>query len=545
MIDFSFHPFHFTINKSTLPEKFTYPFNYIPHPLCVTASEMLQSYLETVPLWTEELSFGKMFGVLVVQNKKKEIGYLAAYSGNLAGRNDHLYFVPPVFDMLQKDGFFKTEELEISGINKQIEKLIKNDDYIQLEKKIKLESELATKTLSQEKELLKSKKEKRDEFKRTNPTCTEIELERLKKESQHEKGEHKRLIKDWEGRIAVLKDALNLYSNQIEELKSERKRRSATLQQKLFDGFLFLNSLGERKELSTIFEQTVQKTPPAGAGECAAPKLLHYAFLMGYKPVAMAEFWWGASPKKEIRQHGNYYPACKGKCEPILLHMLKGMSVEADPLKNAGLLDLPFDIVSEDEHLVVVNKPSGLLSVSGKSSEDSVYHRIQVSYPEASGPLVVHRLDMATSGLLLIAKSKEAHKNLQAQFKNRSIKKRYIALLDGQIEEQSGTISLPLSADYNNRPCQMVDLENGKQALTNWRNLGCINNITRIEFTPITGRTHQLRIHAAHFTGLNAPIVGDELYGNKGERLCLHAEYLEFKHPVSGKTISIEKKADF
>jgi tRNA pseudouridine32 synthase / 23S rRNA pseudouridine746 synthase len=464
---------------------------------------------------------------------------------NLAGRNDHPYFVPPVFDMLQKNGFFKTEEKEISGINEEIEKIIKSEDYIQLEKRLKEESELATKTISQEKELLKLKKESRDHFKRCKPTCTEIELERLKKESQHEKGEYKRLIKDWENRIAVLEDTLQQYSAQIEKLKSERKRRSAILQQKLFDRFLFLNGSGERKGLSTIFEETVQKTPPAGAGECAAPKLLHHAFGMGYKPLAMAEFWWGASPKKEIRQHGNYYPACKGKCEPILAHMLKGISVEEDPLKNVGFQDLSLDIVFEDEHIVVVNKPSGLLSVSGKSSDDSVYSRIQANYPEASGPLVVHRLDMNTSGLLLIAKSKEVHKNLQAQFKNRSINKRYIALLDGRIEEMSGTISLPLSADYNNRPCQMVDLENGKLALTHWRKLESINKTTRIEFTPITGRTHQLRIHAAHISGLNAPIVGDELYGKKGERLFLHAEYLKFKHPVNGGTISIEKKADF
>jgi tRNA pseudouridine32 synthase/23S rRNA pseudouridine746 synthase len=545
MIKNTFHPFHFSINKSILPRKFTFPFNYTPHPLCISAFETLQLYLQTKVDWAEELSLGKMFGVLVVQNKHEELGFLAAYSGNLAGRNDHSYFVPPVFDMLQKDGFFKTEEKEISCINEQIEEFIKNDDYIELGRRLKQESELATTTLLQQKQELKGKKKKRDHYKKNNPCCKEKEIERLNKESQYEKAEYKRLEKSWEGRIKVLQDGLNLYSHQIEELKSERKRRSATLQQKLFDGFLFLNILGEKKGLSSIFEQTVQKTPPAGAGECAAPKLLNHAFVMGYKPVAMAEFWWGTSPKKEIRQHGKYYPACKGKCEPILQHMLKGMSVEADPLKNAGFLNLPLEILFEDEHVVVVNKPSGLLSVSGKSSDDSVYSRIRANYPEASGPLVVHRLDMNTSGLLLIAKNKAGHKNLQAQFKNRSIKKRYIALLDGRIEKESGTIALPLSADYNNRPCQMVDLEHGKPALTHWRNLGCINNITRIEFSPVTGRTHQLRIHAAHFSGLNAPIIGDELYGNRGERLHLHAEYLKFKHPACNKTISIEKKADF
>ena len=540
-----FHSFPCSVDHYPLPEKFTFPFHYTPHPRCLIAAEAVQAYLQAQTPWAEELKHGKMFGVLLVQNPQGELGFLAAFSGNLAGRNDHPYFVPPVFDLLQKDGFFKLEEEVISSLNTQIELLTKNDTYLQLEQNLRREQELATLSLLQKKEELKTKKEERDAHKKSNPICSSSELEQLNRESQHEKGEYKRLEKNWEVCIHLLQEELSPYRIEIERMKDDRKRRSAALQQRLFDAFRFLNAKGEEKGLRAIFEQTVQKTPPAGAGECAAPKLLHYAFLMGFKPLAMAEFWWGASPKREVRRHGQFYPACKGKCAPILDHVLQGMVVENDPFLVSEHLDLSLDIVFEDEFLVVVNKPSGLLSVAGKSSSDSLYHRIKVLYPFATGPLLVHRLDMATSGLLLIAKSKEVHKNLQAQFKNRTIKKRYVALLEGVLEEPSGSISLPLSADYNNRPCQMVDPEQGKPALTHWRVLERRDHQTRVEFTPVTGRTHQLRLHAAHVLGLNAAIVGDELYGKKGKRLCLHAEYLEFRHPVGGEILSVEKKGEF
>ena len=545
MIDFQFHPFDIKINPANLPEKFTYPFNYTPHPHCVSAAENLKHYLQGETSWADELSLGKMFGVLVVQNKEKEIGYLAAFSGNLAGENYHPYFVPPVFDMLQKGGFFQLEVEAISSINNKIKELTENKEYILSKKSFEEQTALANKDLLEQKKELKNRKNYRDLYRTYNTNCTEMDLERLNKESQQEKGKYKRLEKIWEARLALIQEKQNKYTQEIDLLKAERKMRSAQLQQKLFDSFQFLNQQGESKGLNTIFEKTIQKIPPAGAGECAAPKLLQHAFLKGYKPISMAEFWWGASPKKEIRQHGNFYPSCKGRCEPILGHMLQGINIEQDPLANKFAPENELDIVYEDEFILLINKPSGLLSAPGKSSVDSVYHRVQSKYPEASGTLVVHRLDMATSGLLLIAKNKEVHKNLQAQFKNRSIKKRYIALLNGKIEGNSGTITLGILPDYNNRPCQMVDNENGKLALTHWRVLEISNNITRIEFTPVTGRTHQLRIHAAHFLGLNAPILGDELYGKKDERLYLHAESIEFIHPISGKTVCIEKKANF
>ncbi|WP_243347957.1 RluA family pseudouridine synthase [Parabacteroides sp. FAFU027] len=542
------HPLHFfkhPIDSLALPEKFTYPFNYTPHPLCVVASGEVQDYLRTRTDWAEELSEGKMFGVLVVQTDSGELGYLAAFSGNLAGRNDHEYFVPPVFDLLHKDGFFKMEEREITAINHRIRQLSHAPECIACHALLKQETHQAQQELASQKALLKANKATRDERRNSNPSLSENELAEMVRVSQFEKAEYKRLEKRWQTRLAEFQQEAAVFHTEIEQLKAERKTKSAALQQKLFDCFQMLNSKGEAKGLCDIFAQTAQKIPPAGAGECAAPKLLQYAFRHGLKPIAMAEFWCGASPKTEIRHHGHFYPACKGKCEPILGHMLQGMELDTDPQRQATAPNIKIEILYEDDYLLIIHKPSGLLSVPGKSSHDSAYQRIRERYPEATGPLVVHRLDMSTSGLLLIAKTKEVHKSLQAQFKGRSIKKRYITLLDGLIAEDSGSIDLPLTSDYNHRPRQMVDMEGGKPALTLWRVLERTAQHTRIEFTPVTGRTHQLRVHAAHPLGLNTPIVGDELYGRKAERLYLHAEYLEFVHPVTGVVVTVEKMAEF
>jgi tRNA pseudouridine32 synthase/23S rRNA pseudouridine746 synthase len=306
-----------------------------------------------------------------------------------------------------------------------------------------------------------------------------------------------------------------------------------------------LNAKGEKKDLSELFKDTTQKVPPAGAGECAAPKLLQYAYQNGLIPIAMAEFWWGDSPKQEIRRHGYYYPACKGKCEPILKHMLVGLQVDENPLQKEALRKKELEIVYEDEWLVVVNKPAGMLSVPGKSDSDSVYQQMIKRYPNATGPMIVHRLDMATSGLLLIAKNKEVHQNLQAQFKNRTIEKRYTAILDGCIKMDEGIIQLPIRPEPNDRPRQVVDHIYGKPAITRYQVIERKAEQTRISFYPLTGRTHQLRVHAAHPFGLNAPIIGDELYGIKADRLYLHAEYIAFQHPITNQKITIEKKAGF
>ena len=547
------HFFDQPVSHIALPERFTYPFNYTPHPLCVLAAEEVKAYISTQKEWQEELAPGKMFGVLIVQPQEEEpspIGYLAAFSGNLAGKNLHPYFVPPVYDLLQPQGFFKIEEEQISAINARISELEVNPHYLHLKEKLNAETEQANLELTQAKEKLKAAKEERELRRNSSPALSEEEQAILIRESQYQKAEFKRLERGWKERIKTLEKEIATFETETDKLKTERKKRSAALQQKLFEQFRMLNARGEIKDLCTIFEQTVHKTPPAGAGECALPKLLQYAYLHQLKPLAMAEFWWGNSPKTEVRHHGYYYPSCKGKCEPILQHMLQGVKVDKNPLSANAHKKEELEIVFEDEWLVVVNKPSGMLSVPGKEEEaDSVYHRVKARYPEATGPMIVHRLDMATSGLLLVAKTKEVHQHLQEQFMNRSIKKRYVALLDRSeqngLPEETGTINLPLCLNPLDRPRQMVSEEYGKPAVTEYRILNYSDKYIRIAFYPLTGRTHQLRVHAAHHQGLNCPILGDELYGKKADRLYLHAEYLEFRHPVYGDIICIQKEAEF
>ena len=606
------HFFKKPVSHFALPEKFTYPFHYTPHPLCVLAAEEVKEYIASRKEWQEELASGKMFGVLIVQtdngitnNEENQIGYLAAFSGNLAGKNLHPYFVPPVYDLLQPEGFFKIEEEQISAINIRIRELENSGSYLNSKEKWKIETEQAKAVLNQAKAELKMAKEAREIRRQSSPELSEEEQASLIRESQYQKAEYKRLEKEWKKRLEELETEVRHFDIEIERLKTERKERSAALQRKLFEQFRMLNALGEVKDLYTIFEQTVQKVPPAGAGECALPKLLQYAYLHQLKPLAMAEFWWGDSPKNEIRHHGYYYPSCKGKCEPILQHMLQGLEVDENPLLNPVHEEEELEIVFEDEWLLVVNKPVGMLSVPGKAEDrDSVYHRLKKKYPEATGPMIVHRLDMATSGLLLVAKTKEVHQDLQAQFANRSIKKRYVAVLDGTIIKteketkpiaekailiaketvstkktakaertgRTGRIELPLCLNPLDRPRQMVSRKHGKEAITEYqiisesekntsesentfnesnrideseRSINESRKYTRIIFYPLTGRTHQLRVHAAHPEGLGCPILGDELYGKKADRLYLHAEYIEFRHPIYGDILCIQKEADF
>ena len=536
------HYFADSISLLSLPEKFTYPFHYTPHPLCVAAAAEVGRYLDAKGEWQAELQKGKMFGVLIVRTGEGKVGYLAAFSGILAGKNQHAYFVPPVYDVQDPDGFFRIEEERISEINNRIEELQADVRYKDCKQRLADEMVLAGQVLDEIRERMKAAKEKRD---RLRSAVTLVDPEQLIRESQFQKAELKRQKQYWKDHLASMQAEIEVYETEIERLKEERKTRSATLQQWLFKQFRMLNARGEERDLCDLFTDTVQKTPPAGAGECAAPKLLQYAYRNGWQPLAMAEFWWGDSPKNEIRRHGYYYPACKGKCGPILKHMLQGLHVEENPLEADVHRDTELEIVYEDEWLSVVNKPAGMLSVPGKSDVDSVYGRVRRMYPEATGPMIVHRLDMATSGLILIAKTKKVHQNLQAQFKNRTVCKRYVAWLDGIVKEKEGRIELPLRPDPEDRPRQVVDAVHGKPAVTDYTVLHYHLGRTFISFIPKTGRTHQLRVHSAHLLGLNAPIVGDELYGKKANRLYLHAEYLGFVHPVSGGYVEIEKESGF
>ena len=537
------HFFPFPIDSIALPAQFTYPFHYTPHTLTELAAKGVQIFLQSRKDWAEELQEGKMFGVLIVRTPEKRIGYLAAFSGNLAGSNHHSFFVPPVYDMLQPDGFFRQEEKNISAINLQIKKTENSSLYLEMKNELNAAKQYAAAAIAQYKEALKKAKSERDERRKSGISPEEETL--LIRESQHQKASFKRkekelqnFIKEKQGKVRQIEETICL-------LKQERKKRSAALQEKLFGQFRMLNAKGERKDLCELFKSTPQGFPPSGAGECALPKLLQYAYSSDLTPLAMGEFWWGMSPKDEIRHHGHFYPSCKGKCEPILRHMLIGLDIENNPLEDNIHQHTPLDILYEDDSLLVVNKPAGMLSVPGKNDLDSIFQRLRILYPHATGPIIVHRLDMATSGLLLAAKTKEVHQKLQALFEERKIKKRYTALLEGELSFAHGTISLPLCLNPLDRPRQMVDFTHGKEAVTYYETMGYENGKTRVYFYPLTGRTHQLRVHAAHSQGLNHPIVGDELYGWKSDRLYLHAAELEFLHPVTQKIIHITKEADF
>lgn len=537
------HLFSTAVEHIQLPEKFTYPFHYTPHLLCVKAADEVQKYLQKKEEWRNDLQQGKMFGVLVVRTPSDKIGYLAAFSGILAGSNLHDFFVPPIYDLQQPDGFFRIEEDKISAINSRIKQLLADVNYQAAKHKLADTIHQSDKSIKAAKDELKKAQQKREQRRNCHPS--ENELAAMIRESQHQKAELKRLKHQLCEQIAVAQKEVDQFTQEIERLKTERKTRSAALQLQLFEQFRILNGKGEIRDLCDIFKETAQQIPPAGAGECAAPKLLQYAYRHRLHPIAMAEFWWGDSPKTEIRHHGYFYPACKGKCEPILKHMLQGLNVEDNPLLNDLHRDTNLEILFEDDWLLVVDKPAGMLSVPGNTDLDSVYQRIKNRYPDATGPMIVHRLDMATSGLLLIAKTKKVHQHLQAQFKNRTVKKRYTALLDGVIAQDEGVVDLPLCPDPSDRPRQIVSREYGKPAVTTYQVLSRSQHQTRIAFYPLTGRTHQLRVHASHPLGLCAPIIGDELYGKGADRLYLHAEYLEFYHPVSREIIRIEKKADF
>lgn len=543
MADLKFHFFSRAPLPSLLPVKFTYPFHYVPHPLCVEAAREVQAYLASCLAGKEESEKGKMFGVLVVREKGGEVGFLAAFSGLLAGSNQHAFFVPPVYDLQQPAGFFQQEEEKISRINSRIAELEESEYYRRLRQKVVCAETEEKQKLAEVRSEMKQAKVRRDLIRQQGGT--EESLAALIRESQFQKARYKRLRQEGEKRVAVLRAEAESIAAEIEGWKAERRNRSAALQQKLFACFRLRNARGEEKDLCRIFEESGQKIPPAGAGECAAPKLLQYAFLHEMQPLAMAEFWWGRPPRNEIRRQGCFYPACKNKCGPILAYMLQGLEVESDPLGGFEEEEMVPEILYEDEWLLVAGKPAGMLSVPGKSARPSVYSYMRARYPEASGPLLVHRLDMATSGLLLIAKNKEVHRLLQLQFRDRIVKKQYIALLEGNVRADKGTVDLPLCPDPTDRPRQMVSREYGKAAITRYEVLARRDGYTLVAFYPLTGRTHQLRVHASHPAGLDAPIVGDELYGKKADRLYLHAARLEFWHPVTRRSVCVEKKIDF
>lgn len=549
-----------------IPERMNNPLDYQPHPLCIAVCKELQTYLSEREDWREEIDKGKMFGVLIVENAQPasgapEIGYLAAYSGQIGGRSDWDDFVPAVFDYLQPDGYFKTHEAEISGINQSIRKLEANTHMKEAKGLILQLQEERKHTIAAYQEKIKKAKAKRDARREAGSLNPEEEAEMVK-ESQFMKAELRRLKKSLSEKTS-LETEYEAYQADILSLKQLRKTLSDALQQWLFSQFRMQNHEGESKDLLEIFRDAalrdypqatiatsriaaLKMVPPAGSGECCEPKLLQYAYSLGYKPLQMAMFWWGESPKEEIRHHLHFYPACNGKCKPILQWMLPASTFE--PAAVDLSLYNKVETLYEDREIAVIHKPEGLLSVPGKdAAQPSVYALMRSKYPEATGPLIVHRLDMSTSGVMMIAKTEFAYHRLQKAFLNHQIQKKYVAIISGKDIPEKGIISLPLMPDYLDRPRQIVDHELGKEAITEYEVLEPVDDFhLRIALYPKTGRTHQLRVHCAHQEGLKAPILGDPLYGNEmAARLHLHAEEITFEHPLTGKKMTITRKADF
>lgn len=540
------HSYNKDISSIPRPSQFTYPFHYTPHPLCIEAARELKEYLTLQSDWQEELEEGKMFGVMAVESQEGEVGFLAAFSGILAGSNRHSYFVPPIYDLQDPNGFFKKEEACISAINREISQLENDASFQNIQQEtIKLQKQYESER-EEMKAHMRASKEKRDKLRRESKDDKAL-MDSLIKESQFEKAELKRQEQAWKLRIQEQQSRAEHYLIKVADLKKERKDRSAALQDELFRHYRIQNALGEVTDLTTLFAETAHRTPPGGAGECAAPKLLQYAYLNHLRPLCMAEFWWGHSSKVELRRHGAYYPACQNKCAPILEFMMRGLDVESNPLIAKAEHHFTPQIIYEDAYLMIISKPSGLLSVPGKGNGDSVYDYIRRLRPEAEGPLILHRLDQATSGLMIIAKTKEVHELLQKQFVNREVKKRYKAILEKEIADKAGHINLPLCPNPEDRPRQMVHYEYGKTAETRYEVLKKSDGRTHITFYPHTGRTHQLRVHAAHPEGLHAPIKGDRLYGSEHTegRLYLHADCIVFYHPVLHERMMIEINTPF
>lgn len=540
-----FHHFSKPVDNYTLPKHFTFPFRYTPHPLCIAAAEDVKTYLASQKEWKEELLEGKMFGVLTVRNQQGELGFLAAFSGNLDGKSNIPYFVPPIYDLLDTSGFFKKEEQAIIQINRQIEDLNNDKEYIDLQETFAAVSEQATQEIASSKQKAKELKDVRDKRRSAGMQPTELENAAMIRESQFQKAEIRRITQRWNKRLQDIRQSIDAKRLIIENLKTKRRNDSASLQKEIFKHYILLNARGERCNLIDLFAKARGCEPPAGAGECAAPKLLQYAFLNGLTPICMAEFWWGNTPKNEIRRHGFFYPACKSKCEPILNYMLQGLDVDANPLKQQTAESPKLDIIYEDEWLAAVNKPADMLSVPGKNNNQSVFRCMANHFSNATGPIIVHRLDMATSGIMLIAKTKEVHQLLQRQFETRKIQKHYLALLEGDVNRDEGVICLPLCPNPEERPLQMVSYEYGKKAETRFHVLERKNGRTLVDFEPLTGRTHQLRIHAAHKDGLWCPIVGDNLYGQSADRLYLQAISIKFIHPITGNTVKLQVSNEF
>lgn len=526
------------------------PFSTIPHPLAEQACLILQQRLMSDQLQAAMKSeCGKMFGILVVRDRHGEVGFLSAFSGMLFGHWQFPGFVPPLFEQAEQDRFLPAGRAELAELSEQLQRLETSMHDSNLLLQITRLQQQRDQALAEMKQRhLAARNARREQRQALTILRDSSEQQRgmaaLALASQHHKREATNARAHWDKKLQGLQQQLELHQQKIRQIRNARSENSRMLHKQVFATYRLGNRLHEQQPISRFYTDAM---PPAGSGDCAGPKLIHYAHQQQLQPLAMAEFWWGASPSTGVRHHGHYYPACRGKCRPILPFMLRGLDVEPEPCHGLAMTTSRIEIIYEDDHLLVVNKAAGLMSTPGREIEDSVFSRLALRYPQTAELTLVHRLDMDTSGLLLVAKDLRTNKQLQKQFIERSVEKCYEAVLTKRLPAQpdQGRIELPLRVDLDDRPRQMVCYQHGKTAATRWRIIARKNNTTRIWFYPETGRTHQLRVHASHRDGLNAAIIGDGLYGLPAERLMLHARRLCFTHPVSRERMVFELPAPF
>lgn len=537
------------------------PFDYIPDAECDAAFRRLLSWLESLKNsgnkaelnFCRELETGKMLGVLIAVDSKGVRHALYAFSGQVGeGGFHHSGFVGPVFDYPNPDGYFKKKEAEISALNLEI-LLFERNRLAPLENDYESEKRRHEAVISEYKEKYRLSKQERD-ARRKSGEINEAERDAMIRQSQFEKAELQRLKKRMASRLQPLSESLKEANIYIEGLKNKRRSDSERLQKWLFDNFRLLNARGDSRSLSEIFADTSLRVPPSGAGECCAPKLLQAAYIRGLHPVAIAEYWYGNPKGGEVRRHGDFYPACRGKCLPVLSWMLQGLDIEPPLSHESGYIDIPEpEIIFENEWFCIVDKPSGMLSVPGKGSAISLQQWLEKRYGVGRQVKMAHRLDQDTSGLIVATFGNASFKVMQSLFATRKVNKTYVADLDGSYTlkdiPRKGRINLPLSPDWLDRPRQRVDFEGGKEGITDYEFLEVSAGRSRIMFHPLTGRTHQLRVHSASEQGLGMPIAGDRLYGrnrsDRAERLHLHSYRFEFTFPTDGRHYCFESPVPF
>lgn len=524
----------------TPPSTLRHPFDEgAPHPLARAAAEQLQAELRVDPRRFEK-DGGKMFGVLVVEAADGRVGWLKAFSGQLTGRWNVEGFVPPMFDVKARDAVEVPGEAAIQRLIARRKAHEQSDTLLSARRDVE-ELETRQATARSEMRLRHQANRRQRKQRRLDPSENEAALAQ---ESRKDKAERRFHDERDERALASLRARLRREERRLGALDRLRRIVSRRLMKRIHDSYDVVNARGERRSLRTLY---APDEPPAGAGDCAAPKLFAHAFRNGLRPLALAEFWWGEAPAGGGRVSGVYYPACRNKCGPLLPFMLEGLDVAQEKTPHRPTRSLVMETIYEDDRIIVFSKPAGLLSVPGRGAHgaDSVLSRMKSGHPDATGALIVHRLDLDTSGVMVAALDPRAHAFLQGQFARREVEKRYVAWLDGEVVSDHGRIEWAMRKDFEDKPRQIYDPVHGKLAITDWRVLERREGRTRVEFFPRTGRTHQLRVHASHRLGLGAAIVGDRLYGKAAERMLLHADRVAFRHPTTGETMSFESPADF